>query len=463
MVGSTLLAVAVTSGTTAAVETDIAISTSAIDFGSVEIGSSASVPVIVTNTGGDPFGPINMFGGAPPTDEFGASQNCQGNTLPPGGSCQVNYEFSPASAGTFTDTSNFTISETASQGDGEDFSVALAGVGVDPTATTTAPTTSTSTTTTTAVTTTTAEPTDATTTDATEPVATEASTTSTSAPTVWPLTGTGVVGRPAIAVSIDNVDAAPQFGLNQADVVFEEGLGDGDTRFLAVFNATEPNPVGPIRPARASDLDLLSAFNDPALAHATDPATDEVARALDAAGFELLTDGDAGFFRHPGREEPQDLFANLSTLFAQLTTSGPAVAVFPYASADADPAGTPVTFVDLMVRDHDVAWTWDARQGLFLRAQRGASHELADGPASADNVVVLVVEYHETGETGPVAGTVGGGTAVVYTAGRRLDGTWTRPAPTAPFALTSETGPILLSPGRTWVELVDAQHELSDG
>ncbi|MGZ8606220.1 MAG: choice-of-anchor D domain-containing protein [Actinomycetota bacterium] len=115
-----------------AVDTDMTISTTAVNFGQVAIGATASRSVTLTNTGGDPFGPINIFGGAPPTAEFGASQNCQGNTLPAGGSCMVNYSFSPGSAGSFSDTSSFTISETANQADGEDFSVALTGTGCTP-------------------------------------------------------------------------------------------------------------------------------------------------------------------------------------------------------------------------------------------------------------------------------------------------------------------------------------------
>lgn len=114
----------------AAVDTDMAIDRNALDFGGVRIGSSsAAISVTLTNTGGDPFGPINLFGGSPPTAEFGASQNCQGTTLPAGGSCTVNYSFAPGSAGAFNDTSSFTVSETSSQNDGEDFSVSLTGTG----------------------------------------------------------------------------------------------------------------------------------------------------------------------------------------------------------------------------------------------------------------------------------------------------------------------------------------------
>lgn len=102
-----------------------------IDFGNVEVGlTGTSVAVIVTNTGGDPFGPINMFGGAPPTAEFNASQSCQGDTLPAAGTCDVTYSFTPSAVGTFTDASSFTISETANQSDGFDFTVTLRGCGV---------------------------------------------------------------------------------------------------------------------------------------------------------------------------------------------------------------------------------------------------------------------------------------------------------------------------------------------
>jgi hypothetical protein len=113
-----------------AVDTQMTIDTTSINFGNVNVGTTSSpMSVTLTNSGSDSFGPINIFGGAPPTPEFNASQNCQGVTLPAGGSCNVNYSFSPSAPGTFNDLSAFTISETASQSDGEDFSVSLTGVG----------------------------------------------------------------------------------------------------------------------------------------------------------------------------------------------------------------------------------------------------------------------------------------------------------------------------------------------
>jgi hypothetical protein len=129
-VGLAVLVSATFAPAASAVDTDMTISTTAIDFGSVAVGHTKQVAVTLTNTGGDSFTP-HMAGGAPPTPEFNASQNCQLVPLPPGGSCQITYSFSPGASGAYSDMSNFTISETDSQQDGEFFSVSLTGRGAD--------------------------------------------------------------------------------------------------------------------------------------------------------------------------------------------------------------------------------------------------------------------------------------------------------------------------------------------
>jgi hypothetical protein len=460
-------------GTADAVDTDIAISTTAIDFGQVDVGSSATASVTLTNTGGDPFGPINMFGGAPPSAEFNASQNCQATTLPAGGSCSVTYSFSPGATGPFNDTSSFTVSETASQSDGEDFSVSLTGTGFDPNATTTTTEATTTSTSTTVVDTTTTPPTTASTgnganTGTAPPAPPTASvttsSTSTTSTTLAPLGGlplTGVaVPRPAIVVKVDNVDSEPQAGLNQADVVFEEIVEGSATRFAAVFNSVDAGQVGPVRSARTTDVDLALALGDPAMV--LSGANDRVQQALLTAGIELIGEGAPGLVRRPDLTEPHNLFADLRQIWPQLTSSGDAAPIFGYAAPGSPETGTPVSFTEMRVGAYDVRWDWDPGAGVFLRSQLGHPHALADGRASTDNVVVLVTEYTVVDDS-PEAHTVGSGRAVVYLDGRRIEGTWRRETPTSPFTLEADGQPILLTPGRTWVELVSSEHELTDG
>ena len=56
----------------------------------------------------------------------------------------------------------------------------------------------------------------------------------------------------------------------------------------------------------------------------------------------------------------------------------------------------------------------------------------------------------------PEAQTLGEGSAAVFTNGGFIDAHWSRPTATDIFNLTDTAGaPVLLTPGRTWVELAN--------
>ncbi|MGH9004055.1 MAG: DUF3048 domain-containing protein, partial [Acidimicrobiia bacterium] len=101
-----------------------------------------------------------------------------------------------------------------------------------------------------------------------------------------PLTGLpmdpGRAGRPVLVVKIDNAPKArPQVGLNQADVIFEEGVEGGITRFAVLFHSKDTDLVGPVRSARSTDIALVTPLNHPLFAYsgANDVFKEYVARA----------------------------------------------------------------------------------------------------------------------------------------------------------------------------------------
>src|SRR5215471_13869593 len=64
--------------------------------------------------------------------------------------------------------------------------------------------------------------------------------------------------RPAVSVKVENTAfARPQAGLDQADVVYEEVVEGGITRFVAIFNSQVPDVIGPVRSVRAMDPDIV--------------------------------------------------------------------------------------------------------------------------------------------------------------------------------------------------------------
>jgi hypothetical protein len=81
--------------------------------------------------------------------------------------------------------------------------------------------------------------------------------------TLTPLTGetvpAGSVVGPSLAAKIDNhVAARPQVGLEHADLVFEELVEGGLTRYVAVWQSDVPAEIGPIRSIRPMDPDIIS-------------------------------------------------------------------------------------------------------------------------------------------------------------------------------------------------------------
>jgi hypothetical protein len=93
------------------------------DFGSVAVGSTSSQQVVtVTNVSGSPQ-TLNLAGGG--AGVFGGVQNCQGQTLAPGASCQVFYRFTPTVYGETTGSTSLSVN-------GQNVSFSFKGSGIDP-------------------------------------------------------------------------------------------------------------------------------------------------------------------------------------------------------------------------------------------------------------------------------------------------------------------------------------------
>ena len=288
-------------------------------------------------------------------------------------------------------------------------------------------------------------------------------------PVYWPLTGLEsgeVAARPALAVKIENsVDARPQTGLNSADIVWEQVVEGGITRFVAVYHSTVPAEVGPVRSLRPMDaaiagpLDGLMAF-----AGGLRPFVD----AATAEGLQVLGDEGSGFYRVKTRYAPHNLYADPAKLLARADAAhqtAPA-AQFTVAAPDqqstAVVAGAPAAALTLKLSGvSHPRWTWDPA-GQWLRAEGNNPAVEADGtPLRAANVVVLRVTVVNTpfrdpaGNPVPETQMVGTGEALVATGGRTLTATWTKNSAGEPVTLTGADGqPVLLAPGNTWVELV---------
>jgi hypothetical protein len=276
--------------------------------------------------------------------------------------------------------------------------------------------------------------------------------------------------RPVLVVKIDNAPKArPQIGLNQADVVFEEGVEGGITRFAALFHSEGSKPVGPVRSARTTDIRLISALRHPLFAYSGANATFQryVHEApLVDVGFDAHSDR---YHRDSARPSPYNLFSETEKLF-DLAPDGavPPPALFAYRSPGAPPSGPDARAVThakawwQASKYTEALWDWDETAKGWRRTQNGEAHVDAAGKqVTPANVVLQFVTYHDTGQvdsTGtavPEADVIGEGDAWVLTGGMLIPCRWSKASDTDITHYTDASGaPVKLTPGKTWVELV---------
>lgn len=292
---------------------------------------------------------------------------------------------------------------------------------------------------------------------------------------IFPLLGTeltdeSVMARPALAAKIDNHPAArPQYGLNLADIVFEENV-EKLTRFAAVFHSVGSDPVGPLRSGRTQDIDILGSFNKPLFAWSG--GNSKVTNAINKSDIVNVgwsaSKGKGGYGRDNTRNAPHNLMARTTDLWT-LSPEGSAAPQqqFLYRGAsDATPTtATPILGVKVSMDNVPVYWEWDATKGLFMRSSQNSRRVLephnsisgeTEEQIGAHNVVVLYVKYAPSpaDPNSPEAQTIGTGAGYVLTNGALIEVTWERSDRLMPFTLKDSSGTVVrMTPGRTWVLL----------
>ncbi|MGW8565528.1 DUF3048 domain-containing protein [Isoptericola sp. NPDC055881] len=292
-------------------------------------------------------------------------------------------------------------------------------------------------------------------------------------PVVWPLTGkrTGtpkVPARPAVAVKIENSTAArPQRGLQRADIVWEQVVEGGITRYVAVYHSSLPSTVGPVRSVRPMDPAIVAPMHGILAYSGGQPP---FIRAVGKAGVQSVTmdSGDPGFRRSGDRPAPHNVYGSVKT-FAKQANKGratPPPAQFSYAakvgqgSAATNDRRGHVVDVRLSPLQRTV-WRWKAKTKTYARYD-GSTPSVSSGhQLRARNVLVLSVAMKNTRYRDPSGAPVpktrlsGRGGGVLLTGGTALHVTWKKKGTRARLVLTAPNGkPATLDPGNLWIELV---------
>src|SRR5438552_8284281 len=216
--------------------------------------------------------------------------------------------------------------------------------------------------------------------------------------TTCPLTGVQAAGghvpnRPVLAVKVENLpEARPQTGLDSADIVYEEPVEGGITRFIVVYQCSNAVRIEPIRSARLTDPDILDQFGTPIFGYAGGVAKVEAKvhqRGLIDVNYEKAA---SAYHRDGSRSAPHNLYSSTQALYAAAHTNGaPPAPVFTYSARP--PAGALVArTVHLPFSgSSDVYWEWSVEKKSWLRSHGTVPPTLSDvTQVQAPNVVVQV-------------------------------------------------------------------------
>jgi len=290
-------------------------------------------------------------------------------------------------------------------------------------------------------------------------------------PTTWPLTGVAseeIANRPALAVKIENSrEARPQTGLENADVVWEEVVEGGVTRYIAVYHSQQPEVVGPIRSVRPMDAHIIAPLHGlMVFSGGQPPFVDAVA----GSGLQVVSNdrGDAGFSRSTDRRAPHNVYGALAEFAGQadadhLDSPAQQFLFAEDATTASTAAGTPASVLGIRMSGYSTpSWAFDAASGRYLRSEGTTPAVSVTGEQlAATNVVVLSVPVVDTefrdpaGTPVPETQVIGTGEALVVSGGMSVPATWSKESTLAPVTLTGADGePVSLAPGNTWVELV---------
>jgi hypothetical protein len=290
------------------------------------------------------------------------------------------------------------------------------------------------------------------------------------APATCPLTGLEpknekALDRPAVAVKIENNSAAyPLSGLDDADVVYEEVVEGGLTRFMAIYHCTDSDQAGPVRSARIVDPGIVLPYTH-ILADAG--GNDAVRSELDKNDIFNIDESTAGGalrrVERSGYSSEHTLYGDtgaLRKLGEKKFEDAPSDDIFEF--GDLQDGGKKASSVTINMQTTVVSYEW--KGGQWMRIDHDAPLTMEDGtPIGVDNVLIEEHTVNLSDTLGDVLGTAsteiadvtGSGKAVLFRDGRQLAGKWTRDSVNDPVVFETKSGDrMVLHKGTTWIELM---------
>lgn len=284
-----------------------------------------------------------------------------------------------------------------------------------------------------------------------------------------PLTGQdppkGVaLDRPAVAVKIENSpQARPQHGLDAADLVFEEIVEGGITRFMAIYHCGRSDDAGPVRSARFDDPKIARPFTRVIAYSGSNGLVDKELQKRNMILLNELNQRGAFYRVPPGAILVHNLFVRTEVLRNDQRVK------------KVDPPRSDVfTFGDVQdgaKRARRVRVNFNSSITIEYKWQGDEWKRYEDGPFLTNkgeqigvrNVLIQQVEVNNSnrlvdsaGNASPKLELKGKGKALLFRDGKVIKGTW-QMKNGRPYYRTRSGEDFVFARGPIWVELVPSK------
>ena len=287
--------------------------------------------------------------------------------------------------------------------------------------------------------------------------------------------------RPVVVCINNDIAARPQFGISQADVMYEFLMeGFSLTRFSGVYYGTDSEEIGPVRSARLFNY-YLGALYDAGLfcSGASDGVRYQLKnnnRLFPYLDLDLDDPESTRYARSVGNDYRTRLRTSEEMLRLWLSDWAverpPSIQGFTFGGPA--PGGASANSIRIpypSVTASQVTYRYDAGSGRYLRSLGGAVHLDSNSgqQIAVENVIVQYMPHAPVnivedayGNLSLLINPFGAGRAVIFRDGFAYEGTWRNDSSgEMPRFFAADGVEIPLKPGKSWISIVPLSYEIA--